>query len=50
MEYEQGVVIQFLLKKNAKADDIHRSVQAQFTDDAYNIRSVRRWCQLVRQR
>jgi hypothetical protein len=32
-----------LLKEDATADDIHRRPQAQFTDDIYSIRGVRRW-------
>jgi hypothetical protein len=49
MESEQRVIIRSLLKTSANADDIHRRLQAQFTDDAYSIRSVRRWCQFLRQ-
>jgi hypothetical protein len=49
MEYEQRVIIRFLPQEdaNANADDIHRRLHAQFTDDAYSIRSVRRWCQFI---
>jgi hypothetical protein len=50
MEYEQRVIIRFHFQEDANADDIHRRLQAQFTDDAYSIRSVRRWCQFIRQR
>jgi hypothetical protein len=49
MRSEQQVIIQFLLQANANADNIHRRLQAQFTDDAYRIRSVRRRCQFARQ-
>jgi hypothetical protein len=47
MEYQQRVIILFLFQEDAKAnaDDIHRRLQAQFTDDADSIRSIRRWCQ-----
>jgi hypothetical protein len=34
MEKEQRVIIQFLLRRNANADDAHRSPQAQFSHDA----------------
>jgi hypothetical protein len=47
MKSEQRVTIWFLLKENANTDDIHRRFQAQFTDDAYSVRSVRRWCDSV---
>jgi hypothetical protein len=50
MESEQRVIIPFLLDENANVDDIHRRFQAQFTDDTYNIRSLRRWCQFIRQK
>jgi hypothetical protein len=46
---EQRVIIQFLLKENAKGDDIHRRPQTQFTDDTYNIRSSRSRYQFIRQ-
>jgi hypothetical protein len=45
----QRVIIRLLLKENANADDIHRRLQAQLTDDVDRIRSVRRWCQFIRQ-
>jgi hypothetical protein len=48
MESEQRVVIGFLLKENANADDIHKRLQAQSTDDPGRIRSVRRWYQSIR--
>jgi hypothetical protein len=39
MEYEQRVIIRFLLREDASAnaDDIRTRLQAQFTDDAYSI-------------
>jgi hypothetical protein len=39
MEYEQRMIIQFLLQEeaNANADDIQRRLEAQLTDDAYSI-------------
>jgi hypothetical protein len=49
MEYEQQVIIRLLLREDATADDIHRRLQAQFTDNADSIRSVRSRCQLIRQ-
>jgi hypothetical protein len=49
MKCEQPMILWFLLKENANADDIHRRLQAQFTDDAYSIRSVRDYCQFIRQ-
>jgi hypothetical protein len=49
VEYRQRVAIRFLLQEDTHADDIHRRLQAPFTDDVYGIRSVRGWCQFVRQ-
>jgi hypothetical protein len=51
MEYEQWVIIRFLFQEdsNANGDHIHRRPQAQFTDDAHSIPSVRRWYQFIRQ-
>jgi hypothetical protein len=49
IEYEQRVVIRFLLQEDANMDNIHRRLQAQFTDNGYSIGSVRRWCQFIRQ-
>jgi hypothetical protein len=43
------VIIRFLFQKNGNADDIHGRLQAQFTNDIYDIRSVRCWCQFIRQ-
>jgi hypothetical protein len=43
LEYKQRLIIQFLLKANANADNILRTLQAQFTDGPYSIRSVRCW-------
>jgi hypothetical protein len=43
------MVIRFLLMENVNRDDIHKRLQAQFTDDAYSLRSARRWCQFIRQ-
>jgi hypothetical protein len=37
MEYEQRVIIRFLLQEDVNAEHIHRKLQAQFTDDVYNI-------------
>jgi hypothetical protein len=49
MEYEQRVIIRFLLQEDANANDIHTRPQAQFTDGAYSIRTVRHWRQFIRQ-
>jgi hypothetical protein len=49
MEYEQRVIIRFLLNANANANNIHRRHQAQFTDDAYNVRSFRHWSLFIKQ-
>jgi hypothetical protein len=45
MKYEQRVIIPFLLQEDANADDIHKRLQAQFTNDTHSIRSVRHSCQ-----
>jgi hypothetical protein len=42
--------ILWLLQENANADDVHRRLQVQFTNDAYSIRNVRRWRQFIKQR
>jgi hypothetical protein len=44
------VIFWFLLKETVNADDIQRRFQALFIDDTYGIRSVRCWCQFIRQR
>jgi hypothetical protein len=44
-EDEQQVIIRFIVKENANADDIHRKFQAQFPDDPDRIQSVRCWHQ-----
>jgi hypothetical protein len=36
MEYGQRGIIRFLLNENANADDIHRKLQKQFTDDVHD--------------
>jgi hypothetical protein len=46
---QQRLIIRSLRKENANRDYIHRKLQAQFINDAYSIRSVRRWCQFHRQ-
>jgi hypothetical protein len=33
MEHEQRAIIRLLFQENANEDDIHRRLQAQFTDD-----------------
>jgi hypothetical protein len=48
MECEQRVIIRFFLKENGNADEIHRRLQAQFTDGADGIRCDRRWYQFIR--
>jgi hypothetical protein len=47
-EYEQPIIIRFLLNENVHLDDTHRRLQARFTDDARSILSVRVWCQFIR--
>jgi hypothetical protein len=37
MEDGQQVIIRFLLEENPNADDIHRGLQTQLTDDAESI-------------
>jgi histone-lysine N-methyltransferase SETMAR len=49
MDFEQRVIIRFLFKEGVDANDIHTRLSAQFGDKAYSLRSVRRWCQYVRQ-
>jgi hypothetical protein len=49
MEYDQRVIIRFLFNEKVSADEIQRRLTAQFGEDSYSIRSVRRWCQYLRQ-
>jgi hypothetical protein len=49
MEHEQRVIIQFLCEEHASPEDIHARLEAQFADTTYGKRSLRRWCQYVRQ-
>jgi DNA-binding transcriptional ArsR family regulator len=49
MDYEQRVIVRFLCKEGVLPAEIHTRVEAQFGEDAYSLRSVQRWCQLVRQ-
>jgi DNA-binding transcriptional ArsR family regulator len=48
MDYEQRVIVRFLCKEGVLPAEIHTRVEAQFGEDAYSLRSVQRWCQLVR--
>jgi hypothetical protein len=43
------VIIRFLFKEGVDANDIHTRLLAQFGDEFYSLRSVRRWRQYVRQ-
>jgi hypothetical protein len=49
MDYEQMVIIQFLHREGVAPDEILTRLRAQFEDDTYSSRSVRRWCSYVRQ-
>jgi DNA-binding transcriptional ArsR family regulator len=52
MEYDQKVIVQFLCKERVSPEDIHARLEAEFGDATYteySERSVRRWCQYVRQ-
>jgi hypothetical protein len=52
MEYEQRVIFWFLCKELVPPEDIQARFEAQFTDGTnseHSERSVRRWCQYVRQ-
>jgi hypothetical protein len=49
MELKQRAIIHFLFKEGVKGQDIHKQLSAQFADVAENLRSVRPWCQSVRQ-
>jgi hypothetical protein len=49
MDYEQRVIVRFLYKEGVLPVEIHTRVKAQFGEDAYSLRSVQHWCQLVRQ-
>jgi hypothetical protein len=49
MDFDQRLIIRFLFKEGVNANQIHMRLLAQFGDKAYNLPSVRRWCQYVRQ-
>jgi hypothetical protein len=52
MECDKRVIIRFLCKECVSPKDIHAQLGAQFGDATYNEyseRSVRWWCQYVRQ-
>jgi hypothetical protein len=49
MEYDRRVIIRSLCNECASPGEIHTHLEAQFEDATYNERSVRRWCQYVRQ-
>jgi hypothetical protein len=49
MEYDQSVIIRFLCKEGASPEDIHARLEAQLGDATDSERSVRQWCQYVRQ-
>jgi hypothetical protein len=49
MDFAQRAIIRFLFKEGVNANQIHMRLLAQFGDEAYSLRSVRRWYQYVRQ-
>jgi hypothetical protein len=49
MHFGPKVIIRFLFKEGVNANQIHKRLLAQFWDEAYSLRSVRRSCQYVRQ-
>jgi hypothetical protein len=48
MEYDQRVIIKFLLNEGADARDIADRLQAQFDEHAYKLRMVQFWIAEVR--
>jgi hypothetical protein len=49
MDSEQRVIIRFLHREGVAPDEIRTRLRAQFGDDTYSSRSVRRWYPYVRQ-
>jgi hypothetical protein len=49
MECDQRVIIRFFCREGVTPDNIRDTLEAQFAKDTYSARSVRRWCQYVRQ-
>jgi hypothetical protein len=50
MEYEQRMIVRFLLRDNTNAYNNFKGLQGQFIGDGQSIRSIRRWSQFMRQR
>jgi DNA-binding transcriptional ArsR family regulator len=50
MEYDQRTLVRFLCKDHISLEEVHARLEAQFGDAIYGERSVRWWCQYVRQR
>jgi hypothetical protein len=48
MEYDQRVIIKFLLNERADARDITDRLQAQFGERAYEFRMVQIWIPKIR--
>jgi transposase len=50
MKYDERANYRFLYNEGISAEDIHPRLQAQFGEDTYSPRSVRRWRPRPRQR
>jgi transposase len=48
MEYDQRVIIRFLANEGADARQIADRLQAQFTEDSYQLRTVQFWLAEIR--
>jgi hypothetical protein len=49
MEYDERIIVLFLCKEGISPEDIDARLEEQFGDAPYSERSVRRWCQYVRE-